>query len=115
VKIVLRYERPSWKLKPDTPLSAFTAAHAPTLSVNGGEVVDLLGSNGAGKTHHNQDAPTLLPPSSGERRVAGFSITTQGGKRSPRHRLLNGVAAGNESGCLNNMRRDRREWPAFTR
>jgi ABC-2 type transport system ATP-binding protein len=56
---------------------AFTAVDALTLSVNAGEVFGLLGSNGAGKTTTIKMLTTLLPPSSGEARVAGFSITTQ--------------------------------------
>src|ERR1035437_4605027 len=55
----------------------FTAVDAVTLSVNAGEVFGLLGSNGAGKTTTIKMLTTLLPPSSGEARVAGFSITTQ--------------------------------------
>ena len=55
----------------------FTAVDALTLSVNAGEVFGLLGSNGAGKTTTIKMLTTLLPPSSGEARVAGFSITTQ--------------------------------------
>ena len=55
----------------------FTAVDAVTLSVNAGEVFALLGSNGAGKTTTIKMLTTLLPPSSGEARVAGFSITTQ--------------------------------------
>jgi ABC-2 type transport system ATP-binding protein len=55
----------------------FTAVDAITLSVNAGEVFGLLGSNGAGKTTTIKMLTTLLPPSSGEARVAGFSITTQ--------------------------------------
>src|ERR1019366_6342035 len=55
----------------------FTAVDAVTLSVNAGEVFGLLGSNGAGKTTTIKMLTTLLPPSSGEARVAGCSITTQ--------------------------------------
>jgi ABC-2 type transport system ATP-binding protein len=53
---------------------AFTAVDTLTLSVNAGEVFGLLGSNGAGKTTTIKMLTTLLPPSSGEARVAGFSI-----------------------------------------
>jgi ABC-2 type transport system ATP-binding protein len=53
---------------------AFTAVDALTLSVNAGEVFGLLGSNGAGKTTTIKMLTTLLAPSSGEARVAGFSI-----------------------------------------
>ena len=56
---------------------AFTAVDALTLSVNAGEVFGLLGSNGAGKTTTIKMLTTLLPPSSGGARVAGFSITNQ--------------------------------------
>ena len=55
----------------------FTAVDALTLSVNAGEVFGLLGSNGAGKTTTIKMLTTLLPPTSGEVRVACFSITTQ--------------------------------------
>ena len=55
----------------------FTAVDAVTLSVNAGEVFGLLGSNGAGKTTTIKMLATLLPPTSGEARVAGYSITTQ--------------------------------------
>ena len=56
---------------------AFTAVDVLTLSVNAGEVFGLLGSNGAGKTTTIKMLTMLLPPTSGEARVAGFSITTQ--------------------------------------
>ena len=56
---------------------AFTAVDALTLSVNAGEVFGLLGSNGAGKTTTIKMLTTLLAPSSGEARVADFSIRTQ--------------------------------------
>ena len=56
---------------------AFTAVDDLTLSVRAGEVFGLLGSNGAGKTTTIKMLTTLLPPSSGEACVAGFSINTQ--------------------------------------
>ena len=56
---------------------AFTAVDGLTLSVNTAEVFGLLGSNGAGKTTTIKMLTTLLPPSSGEAHVAGFSIATQ--------------------------------------
>src|ERR1022692_1831320 len=66
------------KIKPLTRrFGAFTAVDALTLSVNAGEVFGLLGSNGAGKTTTIKMLTTLLPPTSGEARVAGFSINTQ--------------------------------------
>jgi ABC-2 type transport system ATP-binding protein len=55
----------------------FTAVDALTLSVNTGEVFGLLGSNGAGKTTTIKMLTTLLQPTTGEARVAGFSITNQ--------------------------------------
>ena len=55
---------------------AFTAVAKVSLTVNAGEVFGLLGSNGAGKTTTIKMLTTLLPPTSGEARVAGCSITT---------------------------------------
>jgi ABC-type multidrug transport system ATPase subunit len=48
-----------------------------TLSVKAGEVFGLLAANGAGKTTTIKMPTTLLPPTSGEARVAGFSIVAQ--------------------------------------
>jgi len=56
---------------------SFTAVNELTLSVNAGEIFGLLGSNGAGKTTTIKMLTTLLPPTSGEARVAGFSIRTR--------------------------------------
>ncbi len=52
-----------------------TAVEAMTLSVARGEVFGLLGPNGAGKTTAIKMLTTLLPPTSGTARVAGFDIT----------------------------------------
>jgi ABC-2 type transport system ATP-binding protein len=62
---------------PTRRFGEFTAVDSLALSVTTGEVFGLLGSNGAGKTTTFKMLTTLLPPSAGEARVAGFSITTQ--------------------------------------
>ena len=54
-----------------------TAVDALTISVDAGEVFGLLGPNGAGKTTAIKMLTTLLPPTSGKARVAGFDISRQ--------------------------------------
>jgi len=54
-----------------------TAVDAMTISVAPGEVFGLLGPNGAGKTTVIKMLTTLLPPTSGTARIAGFKITRQ--------------------------------------
>ena len=54
---------------------ALTAVDGLTLSVESGEVFGLLGPNGAGKTTLIKMLTTLLSPTSGNARVAGFDIT----------------------------------------
>jgi ABC-2 type transport system ATP-binding protein len=51
-----------------------TAVDALTVSVEAGEVFALLGANGAGKTVTMKMLTTLLRPSAGNARVAGFDI-----------------------------------------
>jgi ABC-2 type transport system ATP-binding protein len=54
-----------------------TAVDTLTISVEAGEVFGLLGPNGAGKTTAIKMLTTLLPPTSGQARVAGFDIARQ--------------------------------------
>ena len=49
-----------------------------SLHVNPGEIYGFLGPNGAGKSTTVHMLVTLLPPSSGTARVAGYDVTTQG-------------------------------------
>jgi len=56
-----------------------TAVDALTISVDTGEVFGLLGPNGAGKTTAIKMLTTLLPPTSGSARVAGFDIARHAG------------------------------------
>ena len=51
-----------------------TAVDSLTVSVKRGEVFGLLGPNGAGKTTMLKMLTTLLPPTSGTARIAGFDI-----------------------------------------
>jgi len=53
---------------------ALTAVNAVTFAVLPGEVFGLIGPNGAGKTTTIKMLTTLLPPTSGSARVAGFDI-----------------------------------------
>lgn len=58
-------------------LGAMTAADAVTLSVEVGEIFGLLGPNGAGKSTVIKMLTTLLRPTSGRARVAGYDIVRQ--------------------------------------
>jgi ABC-2 type transport system ATP-binding protein len=53
------------------------AVDALSLEVPGGEVFGLLGRNGAGKTTVIKMLTTLLPPTSGSARIAGFDIVRE--------------------------------------
>src|SRR5881398_2409036 len=48
------------------------------LEVAPGEIYGFLGPNGAGKSTTVHMLTTLLPPTSGTARVAGFDVVTQG-------------------------------------
>ncbi|MFL6257352.1 MAG: ATP-binding cassette domain-containing protein [Pyrinomonadaceae bacterium] len=54
-----------------------TAVDALTINIERGEVFGLLGPNGAGKTTVIKMLTTLLPPTSGVARVAGFDLARQ--------------------------------------
>ena len=54
-----------------------TAVDSLNLTVETGEVFGLLGPNGAGKTTVIKMLTTLLPPTSGHARIAGFDIARQ--------------------------------------
>lgn len=55
----------------------FTAVAGVSASVRAGEIFGLIGPNGAGKSTLIKMLITLLPPSSGTARVAGFDIRRQ--------------------------------------
>ncbi len=56
---------------------SFTAVDDITLDVQPGEIFGFLGANGAGKTTAIRMLCGLLPPTSGEATVAGYSIRTE--------------------------------------
>jgi ABC-2 type transport system ATP-binding protein len=54
-----------------------TAVDAVTLTVKQGEIFGLIGPNGAGKSTLIRMLTTLLPPTSGTAKIAGYDIVTQ--------------------------------------
>jgi len=56
---------------------SLTAVSDLTLSVPAGSIFGLLGPNGAGKTTTIKMLTTMLPPSAGSARVAGFDVVRQ--------------------------------------
>ncbi len=59
---------------------SFTAVDALTIAVEECEVFGLVGPNGAGKTTTLKMFTTLLPPTSGTAKIAGFDIAHQAGQ-----------------------------------
>ena len=57
------------------------AVDAVSLTVAPGEIFGLIGSNGAGKSTLVKMLTTLLPPTAGSARVAGFDITREAAAR----------------------------------
>jgi len=56
---------------------ALIAVHGLTIGVEAGEAFGLLGPNGAGKTTTIKMLTTLLPPTGGTARVAGYDIVRE--------------------------------------
>src|SRR5437870_13712344 len=54
-----------------------TAVNGISFDVGAGEIFGFLGPNGAGKSTTIKMLATLLPPTSGSARLAGFDVTTQ--------------------------------------
>ncbi len=80
-----------YKAKPD-PVVALDGVD---LEVPAGELFGLLGPNGAGKTTLIKILTTLLLPTSGTARVAGFDVVTEANRI---RRVMNMVSGGEQSG-----------------
>ena len=80
-----------YKAKP----TSVTALDGVDLEVHSGELFGLLGPNGAGKTTLIKILTTLLLPSSGTARVAGFDVVEETVRI---RRVMNMVAGGEQSG-----------------
>jgi ABC-2 type transport system ATP-binding protein len=86
-----RAVRRVYKAKPE-PVTALAGVD---LDVEPGEYFGLLGPNGAGKTTLIKILTTLLLPTSGTARVAGFDVVRETAKI---RRVINMVAGGEQSG-----------------
>jgi ABC-2 type transport system ATP-binding protein len=80
-----------YKAKP-TPVTALDGVD---LDVHPGEYFGLLGPNGAGKTTLIKILTTLLLPTSGTARIAGFDVVNETAKI---RRVINMVSGGEQSG-----------------
>jgi ABC-2 type transport system ATP-binding protein len=80
-----------YKAKPDP----VTALDGVDLDVHPGEYFGLLGPNGAGKTTLIKILTTLLLPTSGTARIAGFDVVHETAKI---RRVINMVSGGEQSG-----------------
>ena len=89
--IEARALRRVYKAKPDP----ITALDGVDLEVRAGELFGLLGPNGAGKTTLIKILTTLLLPTSGTARVAGFDVVTETARI---RRVMNMVSGGEQSG-----------------
>jgi len=65
------------KIYSDGSETPFRAVDAVSFSVRAGEIFGLLGPNGAGKTTTLRILSTVLRPSEGSARIAGFDTVTQ--------------------------------------
>ncbi len=87
----MRALRRVYKAKP----ASIVALDGVDFDVASGEFFGLLGPNGAGKTTLIKILTTLLLPSSGEARVAGFDVVHEAAKV---RRIMNMVSGGEQSG-----------------
>ena len=91
VAIEARALRRVYKAKP----APVTALDGVDLEVPAGEMFGLLGPNGAGKTTLIKILTTLLLPTSGTARVAGFDVVSEASRI---RRVMNMVSGGEQSG-----------------
>jgi len=63
--------------KPDQNFNNFLAVDAVNLKVDSGQVLALLGPNGAGKTTTVRMLTSVLAPTHGWARVAGYDVVQQ--------------------------------------
>ena len=74
-----------------------TAVDGIDLRVEPGEIYGFLGPNGAGKSTTVHMLTTLLPPTSGSARVAGFDIVQEGSK------VRSAIGAALQEAALDNL------------
>src|SRR5258708_35938617 len=86
---------------------SFLAVDSVSFNVESGEVMALLGPNGAGKTTTVRMLTSILKPSAGTARVAGFDVVRQPGQvrhsvgvLTENHGLYSRMRSSQHPGCL---------------